>query len=296
MGLDPKMKKIAEQPNNAALKKIAAVTMARNDEFFLNRWVAYYGPLLGEENLYIYMDGLDQKPPSQAGRANVTLVEKQGIKVVDAENRRLNFLSDRAAELLQRYDLVIGTDSDECLIADPATGMSLPEYLSSLDIRTSVSGLGLDVGQHLALEQPLDKTRPILAQRGHALINSRFTKASVIAKPVRWGRGFHRVRWHNFHIDKNLYLLHLGNTDHDALLAKYHHPDIIARGEQKHFKRARMRVVHDITKKRAVQGEWAFKLARFIQTFIRPFYAWNKPAMLGLRIVVRLPERFRRLA
>ncbi|EGI77387.1 glycosyltransferase family 2 protein [Hylemonella gracilis] len=278
------------------MKKIAAITMARNDEFFLNRWVAYYGPLLGEENLYIYMDGLDQKVPAQAGRANVTLVEKQGIKVVDAENRRLSFLSDRAAELLKRYDLVIGTDSDECLMVDPDTGMNLPQYLSSLDIRTSVSGLGLDVGQHLTHEQPLDKSRPILPQRGYALINTRFTKASVIAKPVRWGRGFHRIRGHNFHIDKNLYLLHLGNTDYDALLAKYRHPDIIARGEQKHFKRARMRVVHDITEKQAVVNERIFGIARFLQTWFRPIYAWNKPGMLGLRIVVKLPERFRRLA
>ncbi len=278
------------------MKKIAAITMARNDEFFLNRWVAYYGPLLGEENLYIYLDGLDQQAPAGAGRANVTIVEKQGIKVVDAENRRLNFLSDRAAELLKKYDLIIGTDSDECLIVDPATGMSLPQYLSSLNIRTSVSGLGLDVGQHLTLEKPLDKSRPILAQRGHALINSRFTKTSVIARPVRWGRGFHRIRGHNFHIDPNLYLLHLGNTDYDALLAKYNHPDIIARGEQKHFKRARMRVVHDISRKHAVGGTWAFRFARFIQTFFRPFYAWNKPAMLGLRIVVKLPERLRTLA
>lgn len=278
------------------MKKIAAITMARNDEFFLNRWVAYYGPLLGEENLYIYMDGLDQQAPAKAGRANVTLVEKQGIKVVDAENRRLSFLSDRAAELLKNYDLVIGTDSDECLIVDPITGMNLPQYLSSLDIHTSVSGLGLDVGQHLSLEQPLDKSRPILAQRGYALVNTRFTKASVIAKPVRWGRGFHRIRGHNFHIDKNLYLLHLGNTDYDALLAKYQHPDIIARGEQKHFKRARMRVVHDITEKQAVVDERIFRIARFIQTWFRPFYAWNKPAMLGLRIIVKLPERFRRLA
>ena len=51
-------------------KKIAAITMARNDEFFLNRWIKYYGSLLGEENLYIYLDGLDQKNPSKAGKSN----------------------------------------------------------------------------------------------------------------------------------------------------------------------------------------------------------------------------------
>ena len=30
--------------------------MARNDAFFLEHWIAYYGSLLGEENLYIYLD------------------------------------------------------------------------------------------------------------------------------------------------------------------------------------------------------------------------------------------------
>ena len=53
-------------------KRIAAITMARNDEFFLNRWISYYGEQFGEENLYIYLDGLDQANPARAGRANIT--------------------------------------------------------------------------------------------------------------------------------------------------------------------------------------------------------------------------------
>ena len=53
--------------------RIAAVTMARNDEFFLNRWIKYYGGQIGSENLYIYLDGLDQKIPSGHANANITL-------------------------------------------------------------------------------------------------------------------------------------------------------------------------------------------------------------------------------
>ncbi len=268
--------------------------MARNDEFFLGRWVNYYGRLFGEENLYIYLDGLDQKPPHGAGRSNVHIVEKQGIKVVSAENLRLNFLSDRAAELFKSgYELVIGCDSDEFLILDPNTGKSLPEYLSSLIIKSTVSALGLDVGHHLKKELPLDKSKPILQQRHYALINSRFTKTNIIAKPVRWGRGFHRVRGHNFRIDKNLYLLHFGNTDHDTLLAKYNSEDIIARGEQAHFKRARLSVVHSVTNKNSIDGDIVFRMARIIQSTFRPIYAWNKPSMLGLKWVVKIPQRFK---
>ncbi len=275
------------------MKRIAVITMARNDEFFLNRWVKYYGSIFGEENLYIYLDGLDQIPPKEAGAANIKIVEKQGIKVVSAEKLRLSFLSDRAAELFQNgYELIIGCDSDEFLIVDPNTGKSLPEYLSLLKIKSSVSALGLDVGQHLKEELSLDKSKPILPQRNFALINSRFTKTNIIAKPVRWGRGFHRVRGHNFHIDNNLYLLHCGNTDYETLLTKYNSKDIIERGEQAHFKRARLSVIHSVTNKRNIDGHKVFGLARFIQTIFRPFYAWNKPSMLGLRWVVKIPKRF----
>ena len=275
------------------MKKICVITMARNDEFFLNRWVAYYGKILGEENLYIYLDGIDQKAPSGAGKANVKIVEKQGVNVVDAEKRRLDFLSDRAAELFRvGYELVIGCDADEFLVVDPNLRLSLPEYLSQIKIKTSVSALGLDVGQHLSKELLFDKSKPILAQRNFALINSRFTKTSIVAKPVRWGRGFHRVNGHNFNIDKNLYLLHFGNIDYNALMEKFNSQDIIARGEQKHYKRARFRVIDDISNKKAVDGDKVFGLARLIQTAFRPIYAWNKPSMLGMRWIVKMPQRF----
>lgn len=283
-----------EKRQVTCMKRIAVITMARNDEFFLNRWVKYYGSLFGEENLYIYLDGLDQQPPKEAGRTNVQAVEKQGIKVVVAEKLRLSFLSDRAAELFTKgYDLVIGCDSDEFLIADEKTGKSLPEYLSSLNIRGSVSALGLDVGQHLQEEMPLDKTQPILQQRNYALINSRFTKTNIIAKPVRWGRGFHRVRGRNFQIDKNLYLLHFGNVDYDTLMSKYSSGDIIARGEQAHFRRARFSVIDFVTKIRSMDGDRLFEAARFIQSSFRPVYAWNKPIMLGLKWIVKIPPRFK---
>jgi hypothetical protein len=276
------------------IKRIAVITMARNDDFFLNRWVKYYSKQFGEENLYIYLDGLDQKLPAETGKANVKIIEKQGVKVVDAEKRRLNFLSDRAAELFSvGYELIIGCDADEFLIVDNKLGKTLLEYLSSLQVNTSVSPLGLDVGQHLHNEKPLDKSKPILPQRDYALINSRFTKTSIIAKPVRWGRGFHRVNNHNFHIDKNLYLLHLGNVDYDTLVEKFNSQDIIARGEQAHYKRARFRVINSISGGKAVDGDKVFEKARKLQTIFRQIYAWNKPAMLGMQWIIKLPERFK---
>jgi hypothetical protein len=276
------------------MKKICAITMARNDEFFLNRWVGYYGKILGEENLYIYLDGNDQKPPSGVGKANVFIKKKKGCHVVDAENQRLNYLSDRAKELLQKYDLVIGCDADEFLVVDPKTGKTLDEYLSQIKIKTSVSGLGLDFGQHLKFERLLDKSEPFLRQREYALLSTRYTKTAIISKPVRWGRGFHRIRKHNFHIDKNLYLLHFGNADYDALKNRFDDPDFIKTGRIGHLKK-RIKVIEDISNGHCFDGDKVFGFARIIQTIFRPVYAWNKPGMLGMRWIVKIPERFKGL-
>ena len=39
------------------MKKIAVITMARNDNFFLERWIKYYGEQIGYEHIYIYLKG-----------------------------------------------------------------------------------------------------------------------------------------------------------------------------------------------------------------------------------------------
>ena len=186
------------------IKKIAARTMARDDEFFLSRWIAYYGKQFGTENLYILLDGIDQNIPKNAGKAHITKLPHTPMSRSSGDKYRIGKISEMAHELLKKYDIVIGCDSDEFLIVDPKTKKTLSEYLSNKKIHTSLSGLGLDVGQHLYNEAILDKTAPFLEQREYALLSTRYTKPVVINKPVQWGSGFHSIKHHNFHIDKNL--------------------------------------------------------------------------------------------
>ncbi|MDR0741246.1 MAG: glycosyltransferase family 2 protein [Rickettsiales bacterium] len=272
-------------------KRIAAVTMARNDEFFLDRWIAYYGSQLGPENLYIYLDGMDQKIPSGAGDAHIVKLEHiNGMSRVRGDKHRIGLLSKLAADLFaDGYDLVIGCDVDEFLIADPDTNKTLRQYLSKADIKTTASGLGMDVGQDLNREYPLEPEKPFLEQREYALLSTRYTKPIVLAKPLRWGSGFHNVKRHNFHIDKNLYLLHFGSVDYEMIRNK-----VGGRGPdwKKHLIR-RAKTIFIITRRKS-RRESYIKLARALQTFIRPLYAWNKPAMLGLKLVVKIPSRFKK--
>jgi len=122
------------------MKKVAAITMARNDEFFLNRWIDYYGNQLGEENLFIYLDGEDQPIPQHAQKCHVIHQKRVAEHVVKAEKRRLSFLSTVAAKLLDEYDMVIGVDADEFLVVDPACNKTLAEYLSTVKCKSSLSG------------------------------------------------------------------------------------------------------------------------------------------------------------
>lgn len=270
------------------LKKIAVITMARDDEFFLSRWIAYYGKQFGTENLYILLDGTDQKKPKNAGKAHIEKLPHTAMSRAAGDKYRIGKLSALAHELLKKYDIVIGCDSDEFLIVDPDTRKTLSEYLSGLKIKTTVSGLGLDIGQHMKLEHALDTNMALLEQREYALLSTRYTKPVVINKPVNWGSGFHSVKNHNFHIDKNLYLLHFGAVDMNMLITKAK-----SRGTDwvNHLRRRGNGTINAVTKL-SPRPEKYMRLARAMQRIFRPIYAFDKPGMLGLKRVVKLPKRF----
>ena len=271
-------------------KKIAAITMARNDEFFLSRWVEYYGKEIGYENLYILLDGMDQVPPKNARNANIIKQSHTDMSRLEGDKHRIGIISKYAKELLKKYDIVIGCDTDEFIIVDPNTKQTLSEYLSNLKIKTSVSGLGIDVGQNLNCELALDTKKPLLSNRNYALLSTRYTKPVIITKPVQWGRGFHRIKGHNFHIDKNLYLFHFGAVDMNMLeqKAKKRGTDWL-----NHLRRRGNGTINAVTTKHA-HGEKFIKLARIMQRIFRPIYALGKPGMLGFKWVVRIPARFKK--
>ncbi|MBR4516822.1 MAG: glycosyltransferase family 2 protein [Bacteroidaceae bacterium] len=274
------------------MKRIAALTMVRNDDFFLRKWVEYYGRELGKENLYIYYDGEDQAVADICQGTNVSLHPKIGNHVIAAEKGRLRFLSERAAELFARgYEVVIGVDADEYIVVDPKLGIGLREYLSRHKIDVCLSPLGLDFGQKLGEEDDLSFGQTFLSQRHYAQIGTRYTKASIIAKPCQWGSGFHRVKGKNYYIASDLYLMHFGYADSRILEERLGDADRVAQGWKKHIYK-RSRTIRYATEKKARDFDRWTRLARICQTWCRPPYALNKPAMFELRIVVKIPERF----
>ena len=272
------------------LKRIAAITMARNDEFFLGRWIKYYGEQIGLENLYIYLDGTDQVIPKNAGAAHIKKLPHHDMSRAAGDKYRIGLMNDLARELLKKYDIVIGCDCDEFLIVDPKINKSLAEYLSEIKIKNTVSGLGLDVGQNMNSEPTLDANLPILTNREYALLSTRYTKPVVKTVPLDWGSGFHSISGHNFHIDKNLYLLHFGAVDMKMLMCK-----AAARGADwlAHLRRRGNGTINAVTTLPAHDEKWLSR-ARTLQKFARPIYALDKPGMFGIKRVVKIPARFKK--
>ena len=278
------------------MNAICALTTVRNDALFLPKWIDHYGTALGgPENLVVILDGHDQDLPEGAGRVNVIRLPHKPLPRAPAMRRRARVMSAIASGLYHYFDMAIATDVDEFLVVDPQRGVGLREYLSGLVAPpAAISALGLDVGQHLREEAPLDPTRPFLDQRGYAHVSARYTKPVVSTRPVTWGSGMHRVKGRNFRIDPNLFLFHFGMVDYARATGKTADPDRLATGWEGHLDR-RARLFGLITNAQPRDGDAYFATARRWQSWLRPPYAWNKPAMIPGDPVVRIPARFRGL-
>jgi hypothetical protein len=278
-----------------APKTVCAMTTARSEPVFLKKWVAYYGAALGAENLFVLLDGHDQAVPEGLGMANVIRLPHRVAARAEGDRRRARIMSRFAQGLFQLFDMVIVTDVDEFLVVDPDRGKGLAEYLGALHRPpVAISGLGLDVGQHLEEEGPLDPARPYLEQRAYAHVSARYTKPVVATRPVTWGSGMHRVKGRNFHIDPNLYLFHFGMADWATARGKSGDGERVASGWKNHLAR-RERLFKIISEAVPRDADSYLPQARRRQTWLRPVYAWNKPGMIPGDPVVRIPERFRAL-
>lgn len=280
----------SNQPSGT--KKIAVISMVRNDDFFVPKWVDYYQKQLGAENLFLILDGHDQPLPEAHDRINVIRVPHRKLSRAEGDRNRARLVSFFARSLFHRYDIVIAHDIDEFLVVDPLTNQPLAQYLQRPTAGASLSALGLDVGQHVEKEETIDPTRPFLEQRSFAHVSARYTKAVVATRPLTWGSGYHRVKGRNFRIDPNLFLFHFGMVDYERSGGKVADQSLQQAGWKGHFDR-RMQLFELILKKDAIEGDDFFPSARRRQSLFRPIYALNKPGTLSEHPIIRIPERFK---
>lgn len=277
---------------NDSTKRIGVISMVRKDEFFISKWINYYGSQFGYENLFLILDGHDQPLPGEHEKINVLRLPHQSLGRERGDRNRSKIISYLAKVLFYRYDIVIAHDIDEFLVIDPDKHLSLAGYLQRPVSSSSLSALGLDVGQHRELELPIDPNRPFLEQRSFAHVSARYTKPIVATAPLTWGSGFHRVRGRNFRIDPNLFLFHFGMVDYARAIEKTNDLSLKDAGWSGHLDR-RYLLFDLILKNKAIDGDEFFEKARRRESLIRPVFALNKPGMLHEKPIIRIPERFR---
>ena len=277
---------------NDSTKRIGVISMVRKDEFFIPKWINYYGAQFGYENLFLILDGHDQPFPGEHEKINVIRLPHQSLGRERGDRNRSKIISYLAKVLFYRYDIVIAHDIDEFLVIDPDKDLSLAGYLQRPVSSSSLSALGLDVGQHRELELPIDPNRPFLEQRSFAHVSARYTKPVVATAPITWGSGFHRVRGKNFRIDPNLFLFHFGMVDYTRAIEKTNDKSLKDAGWSGHLDR-RYLLFDLILKNKAIDGDEFFEKARWRENLIRPVFALNKPGMLHEKPIIKIPERFR---
>ena len=283
--------------------KVACITTVRNDRIFLRKWIDYYGGNFGRQALFVIIDGLDETIPQGFDGVNflhlrhrdwAAEVSNVPLRRVVMEHNRSRAISDLARTLWRYdYDAVIATDVDEFLVADPARHDSLNDFIQGHQVRTStLSGLGLDVVQHLKTEPAIDPAQPFLAQRRVAVVSNAYTKPVLAFKPVTWGAGLHRVKRRNFHVSPDLFVFHFGMIDYETAMGRANDPNLIAAGWGPHMQR-RESLFRMVEAANPVEGAPLFDGFRKRLTWRRRLLAWNKPAPLPGPPVVVIPERLR---
>ena len=275
-------------------KNVCVISMARNDKVFIQKWIEYYGREFGKENLFLILDGHDQPIPENSHEINLIKVPHKVLNRSAGDRSRSKLVSKFAQGLFYRYDRVIALDIDEFLIIDPKLNISLKKYLNGKFMSSSISALGLDVGQHVKEEDPIDLNQPFLEQRSYAHISPRYTKPIIAFKPITWGGGYHRVKWENFKIDPNLFLFHFGMVDYELATEKTNDDSRLNEGWSAHLNR-RKNLFNLIENSPSINGDEIFASARRNQTYFRAFFAPNKPGKLIGNSIVKIPKRFQKI-
>ncbi len=207
--------------------RLAALTMVRDEQVMLPRWLAHYGAECGVENLFVIddntVDGSTEDLP-----CSVIRIPDWGDK--HFENTRMSLVSNIAAGLLEAYDAILFADADEFLVADPRRFSGLRDLLDARGDSPVLGAMNLNVVHDAPREPALDPGRPVLDQRHWAKFVPLMCKPALKRVPAPWVAGSHGTTV-PFEIDPQLYMFHLKFAERDHLKTTGDHRKALADAE-----------------------------------------------------------------
>jgi len=193
-----------------------ALTHVRHESFFLEKWIAHYGPIVGPDNLYVVIDGDDWEPDVDLSGVHTEILLDAPRRRIKNDRFMAKEMSARANRLRKRYEHVIRGDCDEYVVIDPEAGLDWPQALEELGEEGYVFALGVDVVQAQAENGPLDRSAPILGQRRHGFVADVYTKPFVISRWNNWSGGAHRLLNRPVKMSHHFVLFHMALADRDV--------------------------------------------------------------------------------
>jgi hypothetical protein len=192
--------------------KVAVVTTVRDDDFFLRKWVDYYGGFFGKEALYVINHGNQASVREIAAGCNLFPIPDHNPKSFNP--RRWRTQNALISALRQWYEHVVVCDVDEFIVVDPDSGMDLGSWLNTLSGRTVKTALGFEI-VHLTDREKDSVARSILGPRRHAQLNAWYSKPCIISRPAKLSRGGHYATWDKLDAPDFLFLFHMKYCDFD---------------------------------------------------------------------------------
>ena len=194
-------------------RRAAVITIAHNEAVFLPLWLRFYSRHFDPADIYV----LDNDTTDGS-------TDGDGFVRVPVEHDRVDITWMNATvsafqhELLDRYDVVLFSDTDEIVAPMPEWG-ELSAYIDRLD-EEFVNPLGYEILHLRDREAPLDLKRPVLDQRGYWFAHDGYDKPVLATVPMTWVEGFHASADGRHNYDPDLRLIHLRRMDYDICLAR----------------------------------------------------------------------------
>lgn len=198
------------------MQTVAAVTMVREDIFFLKAWLRHYADQFGRANCYIINHGRGEEVADLAAGCNVIGLPGDPHKNFDMKRWRL--LNGLVEGLRAYYKYVVVGDVDELVVLDPEEGDDLTAWIAAQRGKRVLTPLGLEVIHRIDLEpEPINDR--ILGPRMHVRPAPHYSKPCLVSYGTKIARGGHFTQYEKLHTPDALYLLHLKFCDFETYCA-----------------------------------------------------------------------------
>ena len=201
----------------------AVFTITHNESVYLPIWLSYYSKYFESQDIYVLdhdsTDGSIERARQQYS-FNCVKVHHDGVY-----NNQfiISTMIGAQRELLERYNLVICSDTDELIMADPITWPSLNAYLDNFS--HDIIACNSRSIQQQRTEPAIDLTKGILSQRSVWFSEPNYNKVVVTRVPIIWNSGYGAIDNsgvpYDIPIDNELVLLHMARMDFDICRARH---------------------------------------------------------------------------